>query len=56
MSVISASKQTLAIYKNKLKAANLGHDLLETKRDNLKKRFREIMVKLVNVNTNIFFN
>ena len=33
----------LLLYKQKVKSAKLGYDLLKRKRDALKKRFREIM-------------
>jgi len=43
MATVSASKMTLTIYKGKLKSAELGHRLLEKKRDALKMKFRVVM-------------
>lgn len=47
MSQIVPSQMTKLIYKQKVKAATKGWDLLKKKNDTLKKKMQEVMIKLI---------
>ena len=46
---VMASKMTMQLQKLRLKGAQKGHELLKRKVDALKKRFHEIMIKLIDI-------